>query len=88
MSVPMFDERWRICLTFSVSVPCGSASWITRSATWSEPGTWNAVFGVMSCCESAAPIVTTLNTEPGSKTSFTAWSMVRSWFVVPVAFAL
>ena len=69
MSVPMFDDRWRICLTFSVSSPCGSASWITRSATWSEPGTWIAVFGVMSCCESAPPIVTTLNTEPGSKTS-------------------
>ena len=77
MSVPMFDERWRICLTFSVSSPCGSASWITRSATWSEPGTRISVFGVMSCCESAPPIVTTLNTEPGSKTSFTAWSTVR-----------
>ena len=74
----MFEERWRICLTFSVSSPCGSASWITRSATCREPGTRNAVFGVMSCCESAPPIVTTLNTEPGSKTSVTAWSIVRS----------
>ena len=38
----------------------------------------NAVFGVMSCCERAPPIVTTLNTEPGSKASVTAWSTVRS----------
>ena len=49
---------------------------MTRSATRSEPGTVKTVFGVMSCCESAPPIVTTLKTEPGSKTSLTACSTV------------
>ena len=72
VTVPTFDERARICATVIVSVPRSSASWMRRSATWIEYGSVNFVCGVTSCSESAAPIVTTLNTEPGSKTSDTA----------------
>ena len=72
MTAPTFEERWRICATVIVSVGRLSASWIVRSATWIEYGSVNFVCGVTRCSESAAPIVTTLNTEPGSYTSVTA----------------
>ena len=74
VTVPTFDERCRICETVIVSVPRISASWITRSATWIEYGSVNRVFGVTRPSESAPAIVTTLKTEPGSKTSVTARS--------------
>src|SRR5262245_39506878 len=35
---PTFDDRWRIWATVIRSVGRISASWITRSATWSEYG--------------------------------------------------
>jgi hypothetical protein len=69
---PTFDERARICATVIVSVPRGSASWITRSATWIEYGSTKLVDGVTRCCESAPATVTTLNVEPGSYVSVTA----------------
>ena len=42
VTVPTFDERWRICDTVIVSVPRCSASWMRRSATWIEYGSVNA----------------------------------------------
>ena len=73
VTVPTFDERCRICATDMRSVPRSSASWMRRSATWIEYASVNSVRGVIRCCDSAPAIVTTLNTEPGSKTSVTAW---------------
>jgi len=83
VTVPTFEERWRICATVIRSVGRISASWITRSATWIEYGSVKAVRGVTTCSDRAPPIVTTLNTEPGSKTSPTAWSVVRPCAVAP-----
>ena len=73
VTVPTLDERCRICATVIVSVPRGSASWMRRSATWIEYGSVNFVCGVTRCSDSAPAIVTTLNTDPGSNTSVTAW---------------
>ena len=36
VTVPTFDDRWRISDTDIVSVPRSSASWMRRSATWIE----------------------------------------------------
>src|SRR5437773_5021564 len=44
-----------------------------RSATWIEYGSVNVVRGVTRCSDNAPAIVTTLNTDPGSKKSLTAW---------------
>src|SRR5438309_8833696 len=73
VTVPTFDERWRICATVIVSVPRISASWMRRSATWIEYGSVNRVRGVTRCSDKAPAIVTTLKTDPGSKKSLTAW---------------
>ena len=46
MIVPTFDERASISDTVIVSVGRGSASWISRSATWIVGGSVNVVLGV------------------------------------------
>ena len=66
MIAPTLDECERISATVKRSVPRGSASWITRSATWMSYGSTNGVDGVTSPCESAPATVTSLNVEPGS----------------------
>ena len=63
---PTFEDLARICATDIVSVPRGSASWMTRSATWMEYGSVNLVRGVTIPVESAPPTVTSLNVDPGS----------------------
>src|SRR5262245_17902710 len=45
---------------------------MTRSATWIEYGSVNAVDGDTRCSDSAAATVTSLNVEPGSYVSVTA----------------
>ena len=66
VTAPTFDERCRIWDTVIRSVGRVSASCTTRSATWIEYGSRNDVCGVTRCSASAPPIVTTLNTDPGS----------------------
>ena len=73
MIAPTFDEYDRIFATVSVSVPRSSASWMHLSATWMHGGSLNVDRGVTSPSVSAPATVTSLNTEPGSNTSVTAW---------------
>ena len=84
---PTFDERCRICATVIVSVPRGSASCTTRSATRIEYGSVNLVCGETSPSESAPATVTTLNTDPGSKKSVTAWLRWNATATEPDLFA-
>ena len=66
VTAPTFDDRARISPTVIVSVPRGSASWMTLSATWIEYGSVYDVVAVTRCSESAAATVTSLKVEPGS----------------------
>ena len=65
-TVPMLDERASTPVNVRLIVPCGQASWITRSATGSSPGTWITVSGRTAPYSIPAAAVTTLFTEPGS----------------------
>src|SRR5581483_10172528 len=88
VTAPTFDERWRICATVIRSVGRISASCTTRSATRIEYGSRNDVFGVTRRSASAPPTVTTLNTEPGSYTSETAWFVSSDGLTFEKLFAL
>ena len=87
VTAPTFEDRARICATLIHSVGRDSASWMHRSATWMHGGSLNFVEGVTRCCESAPPTVTSLKTEPGSKTSVTARFVVSSGLTAAVSFA-
>src|SRR5919204_6474655 len=74
---PTLDDCARIRATLIVSVPRGSASWITRSDTWIEYGSVNVVEGVTKRSDSAPATVTSLKVDPGSYVSVTTrlrWS--------------
>src|SRR6476469_3731748 len=52
VTAPTFDDCARISPTVIVSVPRGSASWMTLSATWIEYGSVYDVVAVTRCSES------------------------------------
>src|SRR5437764_2276574 len=70
---PTLDEWARIWATVIDSAGRGSASWITRSATWIVGGSQKEVDGETSPSESAPDTVTTLNVDPGSYVLSTVW---------------
>ena len=63
--VPMFDDSTRICSTVINSSGCWCES-VIRSSANSRHGTTNVLSGVTVPWLSAAAIVITLATEPGS----------------------
>ena len=71
----------------SHSVGRGSASWITRSATWIEYGSLNLVDGLTIPEDRAAAMVTSLKVEPGSNVSVTLLFLCSASETLLVLFA-